>query len=55
MLVYLLDGFSEAVEVVLDEALSLKHILPQQTDQGQEPVDLSQVENGSIVETNDGR
>ena len=42
------------MEVVLDQPLSLKHILSQQADQSQEPVHLSQVEDGAIVETNDG-
>ena len=50
----LLDGLSEAVEIVLDETLSLKHIFSQQTHQSQEPVHLSQVEDGPIVEANDG-
>ena len=34
---HLLDGLSEAVEVVLDQPLSLKHVLPQQTYQRQKP------------------
>lgn len=51
----LLDGLSEAVEVVLNETLSLKDVFPEETDQCQEPVDLSQVENGAVVQTNDGR
>lgn len=51
----LLNGFSKAVEVVLDETLSLKHVFPEQADEGQEPVDLSQVENCAIVEADDGR
>ena len=50
---HLLNGFSEAVEVVLDESLSLKHVLPEKTDKGEEPVDLSEVEHCPVVETND--
>ena len=36
---YLLYSFSEAVEVVLNETLSVKHLLLQQTDECQEPTD----------------
>lgn len=36
---YLLDGLSEAVEVVLNESLSLEHFLPQQAHHRQEPGD----------------
>ena len=51
---HLLYGFPEAVEVVLDEALPLKHVLPQQAHQCQEPVDLSEVQHCAVVQSDDG-
>lgn len=40
MVTHLLNGFSETVEIVLDQALSLKDIFPQQTHKSQKPEDM---------------
>lgn len=47
---HFVNGIPEAQEVIVDDALSTKIVLAQDTNEGQKFVDFTKVQNGAVIQ-----